>query len=187
MNSPCADRKARLARVPSARTAANVQRRWMFGLERKQGPDAPSPSREVVRRVGARRKRRTTMAGRSRSPARPYLRMGPFAPERTCIKHFSGFVVRSSPPSTACRAVRRRMRQRTAREWSEFHRTSMERWNSDESALGVGNVGRLRLKWRRATGGGYSAPAVVDGVVYIGSARPSLYALSATTGARLWN
>jgi eukaryotic-like serine/threonine-protein kinase len=71
--------------------------------------------------------------------------------------------------------------------WSEFHRTNMERCNPFEKTLNVGNVGSLRLKWRRSTGGGYSAPAIVKGVVFLGSSRPYVYALNATTGTKLWS
>ena len=42
--------------------------------------------------------------------------------------------------------------------------------------------------WNYTTGGGvYSSPAVVDGVVYIGSDDDNVYALNATNGAKLWN
>src|SRR5579863_7368782 len=63
--------------------------------------------------------------------------------------------------------------------WSEFHRRDMERWNRYETTIGVSNVGNLKLKWKRATGGGFSAPAVVNAVMYIGSSRPYVYALDA--------
>lgn len=63
----------------------------------------------------------------------------------------------------------------------------MERWNLYETKLSVDNVGSLRLKWQRATGGGFSAPAVVNGVVYVGSGTPNVYALNASSGAKLWS
>jgi len=44
--------------------------------------------------------------------------------------------------------------------------------------------------WNYTTGGQgvvYSSPAVVNGVVYVGSDDANLYALNATTGAKVWN
>jgi hypothetical protein len=32
-------------------------------------------------------------------------------------------------------------------DWSEFHRTNMQRWNPCENVLGVNNVGDLGVKW----------------------------------------
>jgi serine/threonine-protein kinase len=44
-----------------------------------------------------------------------------------------------------------------------------------------------RLRWRYATGDAVtSSPAVVDGVVYIGSTDGSVYALDVTTGKKKW-
>jgi hypothetical protein len=66
--------------------------------------------------------------------------------------------------------------------WSEFHRTNMERWNPCEKVLNVQNVGNLGLKWSYTTGGTVqSSPAVANGVVYIGSADHNVYALNART------
>ena len=42
--------------------------------------------------------------------------------------------------------------------------------------------------WNYTTGGVvFSSPAVVGGVVYIGSTDNNVYALNATDGAKLWN
>ena len=61
--------------------------------------------------------------------------------------------------------------------WSEFHRTNMERWNPCEKVLNVNNVGKLGLKWSYTTGGPVgSSPAVANGVVYVGSADNKVYA-----------
>ena len=65
----------------------------------------------------------------------------------------------------------------------------MQRWNPYETVLGVGNVGGLQLKWRpsaahRSTC--FSSPAVANGVVYFGS-DDNVYALNASTGAKLWS
>jgi outer membrane protein assembly factor BamB len=68
--------------------------------------------------------------------------------------------------------------------WSEFHRTNMERWNPCEKVLNVNNVAGLGLKWRRKMQVGDSS-AVANGVVYV--AKPSkIFALNAGTGALLW-
>src|SRR5438067_1350726 len=69
--------------------------------------------------------------------------------------------------------------------WSEFHRPNMHRWNPYEDILNINNVGSLSLKWIYTTGSWvYSSPAVVDGMVYVGSGDSNLYALNATTGAK---
>src|ERR1700739_3562056 len=54
--------------------------------------------------------------------------------------------------------------------WSEFHRTNMERWNPCEKVLNVKNFKNLGLRWSYPPGNGvFSSPAVANGVVYIGS------------------
>ena len=76
----------------------------------------------------------------------------------------------------------------TGRNWSQFHRPNMSRWNPYENVLNVDNVGSLDLKWSYATGGEvYSSPAVANGVVYVGSYDHNVYALKASTGAKLWS
>ena len=73
-------------------------------------------------------------------------------------------------------------------QWSEFHRPNMKRWNPCETVLNVNNVGSLGLKWSYTTGNDVdSSPAVADGVVYVGSEDDNVYALNASTGAKLWS
>ena len=81
-------------------------------------------------------------------------------------------------------------------DWTQFHRDNMQRWNPYVTVLGVNNVGDLQLKWRNsvafnALSVGYtgliSSPAVVNGVVYFGSNDFNVYALNASTGAKLWS
>ena len=73
-------------------------------------------------------------------------------------------------------------------DWTEFHRTNMMRWNPYENVLNVNNVGNLRLKWSYSIGDGLmSSPAVANGVVYVGSDDHNVYALKASTGAKLWS
>ena len=72
--------------------------------------------------------------------------------------------------------------------WAQFHRANMQRRNPCEKVLNVKNVKNLGLKWSYATG--YlvdSSPAVANGVVYVGSNDGNLYALNASTGAKLWS
>jgi outer membrane protein assembly factor BamB len=71
-------------------------------------------------------------------------------------------------------------------DWTQFLRDNMQRWNPYETVLGVSNVGMLGLKWQNAIVG-HSSPAVVNGVMYIGSDDGNVYALSAGTGAKLWS
>jgi eukaryotic-like serine/threonine-protein kinase len=64
----------------------------------------------------------------------------------------------------------------------------MRRYNPYETVLGVNNVGSLQLKWSYDTGSSMaSSPAVANGVVYIGNWDGTVYALKASTGAKLWS
>jgi outer membrane protein assembly factor BamB len=72
--------------------------------------------------------------------------------------------------------------------WTEFHRTNMERWNPCEKVLNVNNVGNLGLKWSYTIGlQVLSSPAEANGVVYVGADDGNVYALNASTGAKLWS
>jgi outer membrane protein assembly factor BamB len=85
-------------------------------------------------------------------------------------------------------------------DWTQFHRDNMQRWNPYETVLDVSNVGRLKLKWTNpiipdqltseSSEAGPTSPVVANGVVYVGVSNNDpigLYALNASTGARLWN
>jgi outer membrane protein assembly factor BamB len=76
-------------------------------------------------------------------------------------------------------------------DWTEFHRDNMQRWNPYETVLGVNSVGSLQVKWKNPIGtytsNFESSPAVVNGVVYFGSDDGNVYALNASTGAKLWS
>jgi outer membrane protein assembly factor BamB len=66
-------------------------------------------------------------------------------------------------------------------DWPQF-RLGPEHsgYNATESTIGVGNVGSLVEKWTATTGGAvYSSPAVVNGVLYVGSYDNKLYAFDA--------
>ncbi|MGA8493080.1 MAG: PQQ-binding-like beta-propeller repeat protein [Terriglobales bacterium] len=73
--------------------------------------------------------------------------------------------------------------------WSEFGFTSKDkRSNPYENVLSPSTVGFMDGDWTFTTAGYVNAsPAVADGVVYIGSNDGNLYALNASTGAKLWN
>jgi outer membrane protein assembly factor BamB len=78
-------------------------------------------------------------------------------------------------------------------DWTQFHRDNMQRWNPYETVLGVNNAASLQLQWSYATYDELegsqtdSSPAVVNGVVYIGSGDGLVSALNATTGTKLWS
>jgi outer membrane protein assembly factor BamB len=78
-------------------------------------------------------------------------------------------------------------------DWTQFHRDNMQRWNPYETVLGVNNVGTLGLKWQNPLGTPSfdfffeSSPAVANGVMYVGSVEGVVYALNASTGAKLWS
>jgi outer membrane protein assembly factor BamB len=72
--------------------------------------------------------------------------------------------------------------------WVEFHRYSMQRSNPREKVLDVTSVANLELKWNySAVGEVCSSPAVVNGVAYVDSYDKKVYALNASTGAKLWS
>jgi outer membrane protein assembly factor BamB len=76
-------------------------------------------------------------------------------------------------------------------DWTQFHRDNIQRWNPYETVLGVNNVGGLQLKWKNSIGtyghAFLSSPAVVNGVAYFGSEDGNIYALNASTGAKIWS
>src|SRR5712692_6986733 len=60
--------------------------------------------------------------------------------------------------------------------------------NPGEHFLLPTNVSHLRPYWTASTGGVIeSSPAVVNGVVYVGSGDSKLYAFNASTGNALWS
>jgi hypothetical protein len=72
--------------------------------------------------------------------------------------------------------------------WAQFHFAPRHGgFNLYETVLSPTTVGNLGLLWKYGTGSKVlSSPAVVDGVVYAGSLDFNVYALNASTGARLW-
>ena len=75
-----------------------------------------------------------------------------------------------------------------AANWHQFHYAANgTRLNPRATVLTPETVPELKLKWHFKTGSFiYSSPAVVDGVVYIGSGDHNVYALNASTGKRIW-
>ncbi len=73
--------------------------------------------------------------------------------------------------------------------WNEFHNQDMQRWSPYEDVLNVHNVGSLQPKWRYNLGYATtsSSPTVANGVLYIGALDGTVYALNASTGAKLWS
>jgi outer membrane protein assembly factor BamB len=75
----------------------------------------------------------------------------------------------------------------TACDWPMFGYDLGHSRSSPDPALTTGNVRTLTTKWTGTTAGPVqSSPAVVKGVVYVGSAGGSMHAFNATTGASLW-
>jgi outer membrane protein assembly factor BamB len=77
-------------------------------------------------------------------------------------------------------------------DWTEFHGDNMQRWNPYETVLNVNNVGSLQVMSKNPIGNYTyflleSSPAVVNGVVYVGSEDFNLHALNAGTGVKLWS
>jgi outer membrane protein assembly factor BamB len=75
-------------------------------------------------------------------------------------------------------------------DWAQFYFTpDHDGLNPYENVLNPRTVRSLQLEWSFATGHGgvISSPAVVSGVVYVGSFDNNVYALDARTGAKLWS
>jgi eukaryotic-like serine/threonine-protein kinase len=75
--------------------------------------------------------------------------------------------------------------------WSQFLEDNMQRWNPNETILGVNTVGSLTelpsFELSEISGPSQlSSPAVVNGVVYVASIDGSLLALDASTGGTRW-
>ena len=75
----------------------------------------------------------------------------------------------------------------TACDWSMFGYGPDHLRSSPETSLSSSNVGALTTKWTLTTNGSvHSSPAVVNGVVYVGSFDFKVYAVNATSGRLLW-
>src|SRR5947208_5373439 len=74
-----------------------------------------------------------------------------------------------------------------AQDWPMYGRDLKHSFTNPGSLINVGNVGLLMPAWDFTTGDAVSAsPAVVHGVVYVGSWDGFFYALDAATGAVRW-
>jgi outer membrane protein assembly factor BamB len=75
------------------------------------------------------------------------------------------------------------MAQQSSKDWPMFHA------DASHSSVGEGSPVLIpMLLWSYTTGNIVaSSPAVVGGVVYIGSGDGNVYALNAATGSKLWN
>src|SRR5881628_3866882 len=74
-----------------------------------------------------------------------------------------------------------------ALDWPMYGRDLRHSFSNSDSLINTGNVVTLLPGWDFTTGDAVSAsPAVVDGVVYIGSWDGFFYALNAMTGALKW-
>ena len=76
----------------------------------------------------------------------------------------------------------------TGCDWAQFRAdVAHSGFQASETSIGTNNVASLASRWTTPTGGAIdSSPAVVNGVVYIGSDDTKMYALDATTGAIKW-
>jgi len=75
-----------------------------------------------------------------------------------------------------------------AADWPQFHFDVAHTGVSpDEASLSPANVSGLTESWSASLGpGGESSPAVIGGVVYVGSDDGGLYAIDAVTGTQVW-
>jgi outer membrane protein assembly factor BamB len=73
--------------------------------------------------------------------------------------------------------------------WAEFHYSAKHKGADPfENVLSPANVSAIDQDWSFTTGSGVSSsPAVVNGVVYVGSDDSNVYALNANGGSKLWS
>ncbi len=73
-------------------------------------------------------------------------------------------------------------------DWPQFRNTPRHKaLNAYENVLRASNVAGLDMDWTWPTGGRVdSSPAVVNGIVYVGSNDGKLYALDGASGALVW-
>jgi outer membrane protein assembly factor BamB len=73
-------------------------------------------------------------------------------------------------------------------DWPQFHYSASHKGrNPYENVLSATTVGTIDLDWTFTTGKAItSSPAIVGGIVYVGSQDNSLYAINGTTGAQVW-
>jgi len=98
-------------------------------------------------------------------------------------KHWVTAIQRPSGPSAQAAFTVRT-------NWSQFRYSGNHTGsNPYENVLSPANVAALDQAWSYPTGAdlAYSSPAVVNGVLYAGSDSGNVYALNASTGARLWS
>jgi len=75
-----------------------------------------------------------------------------------------------------------------ATNWAQFGFTpNNQRSNPYENVLTPANVGGLDLNWVFSNGSILSSPTAAQGNVYVGSFDGNLYAVNATTGAKVWS
>jgi outer membrane protein assembly factor BamB len=76
-----------------------------------------------------------------------------------------------------------------ATNWAQYRYSPRHHGNNTtENVLSPANVSELDLDWSYTTGNlADSPPAVANGIAYIGSHDHHVYALNATTGAKLWD
>ena len=112
------------------------------------------------------------------------------------FKHAKAYAPRSAHPGEHWVTALQRNNDKGAQkpflvqtDWSQFRfEEDGTRLNPYENVLSPKNVGDLAVKWIFKTGGSVvSSPAVVNGVVYIGSNDYNVYALKAHTGKKLWS
>jgi outer membrane protein assembly factor BamB len=72
--------------------------------------------------------------------------------------------------------------------WPMFHYSSnLLGVNPVDTAIDASNVDQLTVKWKAQTGGAiWSAPAVANGTVFVGSDDHKVYAFDSATGAQKW-
>ena len=79
--------------------------------------------------------------------------------------------------------------QATSVDWPQFHNTAdRQGYNPNENTLNPGNVAKLGVKFKAVTTGEvWSSPAVVGGVIYVGSDDKKVWAFDANTGVKKWS
>ena len=147
-----------------------------------------APAKQVLQTMSAARILRTLDFGLMMAVAYPMKRT-----ERVAVANFLGIPGEDAPaaPKNPCGADVQPLSAASAPSWPGWSPApSNTRYQSAEQAgLGMADVRHLKLKWAYGFDGdvtAFAAPTVVNGTLFVGSARGVVQALDAKTGCVHW-
>jgi polyvinyl alcohol dehydrogenase (cytochrome) len=151
-------------------------------------PGSRAPSKDALQKLSAARILRTLDFGLMMAVAYPLNRE-----ERVAVAGYLGTATEETklPASAYCSANVQILSGPANDAWAGWSPSaSNARYQTAENAgLSSGQVPRLKLKWALAFPGdvtAFAAPSVVNGTVFVGSARGAVQAVDARTGCTHW-